>query len=81
MEIVQSPSGRVMRMETGYKAFIPHPLPPHFDWDNALVYSLSRADFLLGKLAREGSRLPNPHLLIICRLPIAPLNGAYKSWK
>ena len=31
---------------------------------DALVYSLSRADFLLGKLAREGSRLPNPHLLL-----------------
>ncbi|WP_420814562.1 Fic/DOC family N-terminal domain-containing protein [Pajaroellobacter abortibovis] len=26
--------------------------------------SLSRADFLLGKLAREGNKLPNPHLLI-----------------
>ena len=26
--------------------------------------ALSRADFLLGKLAREGSKLPNPHLLM-----------------
>ncbi|WP_342265407.1 Fic family protein [Cardinium endosymbiont of Philonthus spinipes] len=25
---------------------------------------MSRADFLLGKLAREGNRLPNPHLLM-----------------
>lgn len=29
-----------------------------------MVNALSRADFLLGKLAREGSKLPNPHLLI-----------------
>nr|WP_228547042.1 Fic family protein [Candidatus Neptunochlamydia vexilliferae] len=28
------------------------------------MMSLSRADFLLGKLAREGSKLGNPHLLI-----------------
>lgn len=32
--------------------------------DNALVNSLSRADYILGMLAREGIRLPNPHLLM-----------------
>lgn len=47
-----------------YTAFVPHPLPPKLEWDNTLVYTLSRADFLLGKLAREGSNLPNHHLLI-----------------
>jgi len=46
----------------GFKAFVPNPLPPSLEWDNQLVNSLSRADFLLGKLAREGARLPNPHL-------------------
>lgn len=64
MEIKQSPSGQVIKSPTGYNAFIPNPLPPKFEWDNAIVNSLSRADFLLGKLAREGSKLPNPHLLI-----------------
>jgi Fic family protein len=64
MDIELSPSGQIIKAPTGYKAFIPGPLPPKFEWDNALVYTLSRADFLLGKLAREGSRLPNPHLLI-----------------
>lgn len=64
MDIEQSPSGQIIKASTGYKAFIPAALPPKFEWDNALVYSLSRADFLLGKLAREGSRLPNPHLLL-----------------
>jgi Fic family protein len=39
-------------------------LPPQIEWNNAVVGSLSRADFLLGKLAREGSQLPNPNLLM-----------------
>lgn len=64
MDIEESPSGQVIKTSTGYKAFIPSALPPKFGWDDDLVYSLSRADFLLGKLAREGSKLPNPHLLI-----------------
>ncbi|ETZ07340.1 hypothetical protein P618_200404 [Holospora obtusa F1] len=64
MDIEQSPSGQIIKASTGYKAFIPAALPPKLEWNDALVYSLSRADFLLGKLAREGSRLPNPHLLL-----------------
>ncbi len=64
MDIEQSPSGKIIKASTGYKAFIPASLPPKLEWDNALIYSLSRADFLLGKLAHEGSRLPNPHFLI-----------------
>ena len=43
---------------------MPYPLLPSIEWNNRLGAALSRADFLLGKLAREGSRLPNPHLLI-----------------
>ncbi len=64
MEIEQSPSGRIIKLPTGYSTFIPHPLPPSFELDNTLISSLSRADFLIGQLAREGSRLSNPHLLI-----------------
>ncbi|MCK4517525.1 Fic family protein [Candidatus Babeliales bacterium] len=41
-----------------------NPLPPEIKWDSSLVNSLSRADHLLGRLAREGNKLPNPHLLI-----------------
>ncbi len=37
---------------------VPHSLPTKLEWDNAVVNSLSRADFLLGKLAREGRQLP-----------------------
>lgn len=64
MDIFDSPSGKIVKSLNGCKAFIPNPLPPKIDWTNALVNSLSRADYLLGKLAREGSQLPNPHLLI-----------------
>ena len=64
MDIKQSLAGQVIKSPKGYSSFLPHPLPPKLKWNNALVNSLSRADFLLGKLAREGSQLPNPHLLI-----------------
>ncbi|KAF3361399.1 Uncharacterized protein PHSC3_002029 [Chlamydiales bacterium STE3] len=64
MDIVHSPSGQVIRSPKGYKEFVPDPLPPLFKWNNQIVSALSRADFLLGKLAREGSKLPNPHLLM-----------------
>lgn len=64
MDIEASPAGRIIKSPKGYKAFVPNPLPPIFEWDARLVNALSKADFLLGKLAREGSKLPNPHLLI-----------------
>jgi Fic family protein len=47
-----------------YSAFIPATLPPAFDWTPRLIRSLSDADRLIGKLAGEGRRLPNPHVLI-----------------
>jgi Fic family protein len=64
MDIHQPDSGRVIKSPKGYNAFIPNPLPPAISWNNQLVGALSRADFVLGKLAREGSKLPNPHLLM-----------------
>lgn len=64
MDFEKSVSGQIINLPTGYSSFIPHPLPPKFELDNTLVLSLSRANFLLGQLAMEGSRLSNPHLLI-----------------
>jgi Fic family protein len=64
MNIKESPSGTIVKAPSGYMAFVPNPLPPPFEWNNALVNSLSRADYILGKLSREGSKLPNPHLLM-----------------
>jgi Fic family protein len=64
MNIQQSKTGQVIKSPKGYNAFIPNALPPNIEWNNQLVGALSRADFVLGKLAREGSKLPNPHLLM-----------------
>ena len=64
------PWGWYVRQPQGYTAFIPNPLPPKLIWTAELTRALSDADRLIGKLAGEGVRLPNPHLLIrpfICR--------------
>ena len=64
MDMQQSIAGQVIKSPKGYNAFVPNSLPPTIKWNNQLVGTLSRADFVLGKLAREGSKLPNPHLLM-----------------
>jgi Fic family protein len=43
---------------------VPAPLPPPLEWRASLVLALSTADRAVGRLAGEGRRLPNPHLLI-----------------
>ena len=48
----------------GYRAYVPDPLPPPMSWDRPLAVILSEADRAVGRLAGEGRRLPNPHLLI-----------------
>ena len=48
----------------GYRAYVPAPLPPPMAWDASLTNALSAADRAIGRLAGEGRRLPNPHLLI-----------------
>jgi Fic family protein len=47
-----------------YAAFVPAPLPPKLDWTPRVIRVLSDADRLIGKLAGEGGRLPNPHILM-----------------
>ena len=56
--------GRMVRCPGGYSAFLPNPLPPALKWPPKLVRILSAADHAIGRLAGEGVRLPNPHLLI-----------------
>src|SRR5262245_34722120 len=68
--------GRYIQQRTGYKAFIPDPLPPQLEWTPELARSLSDADHLLGKLSGEGQRLPNPHLLI---RPFVKREAVYSS--
>ena len=64
MDIKNSPSGKIVKALTGYHFFVPDPLPPKFEWNDTLVNSLSKADHILGKLSYEGSKIPNPRLLI-----------------
>jgi len=64
MDIVDSPSGKVIATKTGYRSFIPNSLPPQIEWNTELVNALSKADQVIGQLASEGGKLPNPHLLL-----------------
>ena len=60
----RQPHGRRIRCPGGYRAFVPDPLPPRIEWSAGLAAALSAADRAVGRLAGEGRRLPNPHLLI-----------------
>ncbi len=53
-----------MRTLEGYRAFHPDPLPPKIEWTQPLALALANASNLVGRLAAEGRRLPNPHVLI-----------------
>lgn len=55
---------RRIRVAGGYWAYLPDPLPPRIEWSEGLASQLSDADRAVGRLAGEGRRLPNPHLLI-----------------
>lgn len=59
-----SPAGRWIKTLEGYRAFRPNPLPPPIEWTEPLAVALANASTLVGKLAGEGRRLPNPHVLI-----------------
>src|SRR5881409_3421737 len=56
--------GRRIRSPGCYQTHVLVPLPPSIRWDAALAAKLSEADRAIGRLAGEGRRLPNPHLLI-----------------
>jgi Fic family protein len=64
IETKRRPHGRRIRCQGGYQAYLPAPLPPRLAWSAGLVAALSQADRAIGRLAGEGRRLANPHLLI-----------------
>src|SRR5467141_542404 len=57
-------AGRWVKTLEGYRAFHPNSLPPSIEWTESLAVALANASTLIGKLAGEGRRLPNPHVLI-----------------
>jgi Fic family protein len=60
-------AGVYRRQSSGYRAFIPAPLPPKppVRIDGALQALLSRADLALGRLAGSIETLPNPDLFVL----------------
>ena len=56
--------GQYIQATEGYSAFVPDSLPPELEWTAQLTYALSDADRAIGRLAGEGRRLPNPHVLM-----------------
>ena len=63
-ERIRTPHGGLVECPGGYQAYVPDALPPPISWDDSLTVELSAADRAIGRLAGEGRRLPNPHLLI-----------------
>ncbi len=59
----RQPHGHLVDCPGGYRAFVPTAPPPPLSWDEALTVRLSAADRAIGRLAGEGRRLPNPHIL------------------
>ena len=59
-----APPGRRVRCPGDYTAHVPDSLPPELVWTPDLIRALSDADRMIGRLAGEGARLPNPHVFI-----------------
>jgi len=59
-------AGRYIQQPTGYRAFIPTPLPPDppVQIDEAVWTALSQADRALGRLDGATETLPNPDLFV-----------------
>jgi len=59
-------AGRYIQQPTGYRAFIPEPLPPNppIDYDGRLRVLLSEADRDIGRLDALAAMLPNPDLFV-----------------
>lgn len=59
-------AGRLIQQPTGYKAFIPAPLPPDppVEYSGELQTLLSEADRNIGRLDALASMLPNPDLFV-----------------
>jgi hypothetical protein len=59
-------AGRYIQQSTGYRAFVPAPLPPDppLSYDGSLQTLLATADRDLGRLDAIASLLPNPDLFV-----------------
>ena len=58
-------TGKVIKTDRDYSAFIPHPLPPEIKYSTESINLLAEANRHLGNLNGVGALLPNPNLLIV----------------
>ena len=58
-------AGRVIKTDSDYSAFVPHPLPPKIKYSTESINLLAEANRHLGNLNGVGALLPNPNLLIV----------------
>jgi Fic family protein len=63
-DFTERKSGRLIKHQRGYWAFVPNPLPPEIELSWKLAGEISAADRGLSELAGVARTLPNPHLLI-----------------
>lgn len=59
MDTKRTLARRTISMPTGYRAFVPRPLPPELVWDKHIVNTLSRADYVLDLLSKEQILTPS----------------------
>ncbi len=59
-------AGRYVRQSSGYRAFLPKPLPPEppLAFDGEFLALLSKADLALGRLDGSTETLPNPDIFV-----------------
>ncbi|MPZ22709.1 MAG: Fic family protein [Dehalococcoidia bacterium] len=59
-------AGRYVRQPTGYRAFVPAPLPPNpsIQYSAGVLDALSRADQAVGRLDGISRTIPNPDLFV-----------------
>jgi Fic family protein len=59
-------AGRYVAQATGYRAFVPKPLPPEppIQIDNELLQLLSAADLAVGRLDGIAQNVPDPDLFV-----------------
>ena len=56
--------GRLVTGPGGYRAYLPNPLPPAINWDEALIRHLAAAERSIGRLDGEGRHLSSPKLSV-----------------
>jgi Fic family protein len=61
-----SRSGHYVKQITGYRAFVPAPLPPQppIEFDDEMIALLSRADQAVGRLDGVTRMITNPDLFV-----------------